>query len=190
MTYNPTEYWQAAGTDTAHREHESRFVRADVFAEQERALLATLDGLEFKSVLEVGCGFGRITRLVSERWPEASYTAIDLSAERLASAQRKAPNVEFIQTTIQGYKTRRKWDLVLAVETLMHVPGGEVEQVIERLLAMTRKHLVTLDWAVPLPAGTAIAPWNECHDYAGLYGERLRSVEQVGPLQAVYVVEP
>jgi cyclopropane fatty-acyl-phospholipid synthase-like methyltransferase len=187
MTYDPLAYWSRAGSDPTMPDHEANFVRTDVFAEQERRLIAALEGLDFRSILEVGCGFGRITKLVSERWPDATYTAIDLSPERLESAARKAPGVEFVEATVQGYKTRRKWDLVLAVEMLMHVPEDEVAAVVERLCGLSRRWVVSLDWSEPI-AGE-IAPWNALFDYPALYGERLVRAERVGPLQSLYVVD-
>ena len=42
------------------------------------------------AVLEVGCGVGAQTVTVASRSPEASLTAIDLSAESLAAARKRA----------------------------------------------------------------------------------------------------
>lgn len=187
MNYNPTEYWEATGRDRENTEHESNFVRTEVFARQEERLLALLEGLEFRSVLEVGCGWGRITELVHERWPDAEYTAIDLSRDRLMSAQRKAPGVTFVRSTVQGYGPARRYDLVLAVEILMHVVPSEIEAVIARLLSFSSRHVVSLDWAVPISG--EVSPWNFCHPYGELYGSHLVSVHPAGPLQAIFLAD-
>lgn len=149
--------------------------------------METLSRLEFRSIFEVGCGSGRITRLVHQRWPGVQYTAIDLSLDRLMSARARAPRVEFIHSMVQSFRPHRTWDLVLAVEVLMHIPASDIASVIDRLFTFARRNVVTLDWAVPIDR--PIAPWNDLHDYAELYGKRLLSVEQVG-LQAIYVGAP
>src|SRR5436189_3719477 len=39
-------------------------------------------------VLELGCGFGRITRLLAGEFPRAQIHALDLSEDQLANARR------------------------------------------------------------------------------------------------------
>jgi trans-aconitate methyltransferase len=153
-----TDYWRARG-----RRYEAEFVRSAVFEQQERALLNVLAHLEYDSVLEVGCGFGRITALVMEREPSL-YTAIDVSADMLASARARIPRVDFVQSSILDYKPGRQWDLVLAVEVLMHVPPHEIEATINTMRSMSARHLVTLDYVGDRP----LAAHNWKHDYARL----------------------
>jgi trans-aconitate methyltransferase len=185
-TLDPHVYWTAAGFDPAHPEHERHFVRTQTFAAQEEALMAVLERLEFRSVLEVGCGWGRITKIVRKRWPAIPYTAIDISPERLASASRKAPDVEFVESSIADYRPGRQWDLVLAVETLMHVPPDEIAAAVDRLHRLARRHIVSLDWTADL-GSKPIAAHNWRHDYAELYGSVLVRTEPVG-LQSIHVV--
>ena len=57
------------------------------------------------TVLEVGCGVGAQTITLAQRSPEARFTAVDVSTQSLAEAQRKASqagltNVEFRQADI------------------------------------------------------------------------------------------
>lgn len=59
------------------------------------------------SILEVGCGVGSQTITLAQRSPNASFTAIDVAAESLAAAQRRAhaaglPNVEFRRADIHA----------------------------------------------------------------------------------------
>jgi SAM-dependent methyltransferase len=57
------------------------------------------------TVLEVGCGVGAQTITLAQRSPDARFTSIDISADSLAEAQRRADragltNVEFRQADI------------------------------------------------------------------------------------------
>src|SRR5688572_8818424 len=47
-----------------------------------------------RSIYDLGCGPGTITRLLAERWPEAAVTGIDSSADMLAKARQEAPRAE------------------------------------------------------------------------------------------------
>lgn len=189
MTYDPIAYWQRAGADPTVRDHETNFVRTPVFQHpQEGPLLGVLERLDgFGSILEVGCGWGRITKLVHERWPNLPYTAIDLSPERLQSAAEKVSGVEFIRSTIQGFRARRKWDLVLSVETLMHVPPAEIQNVVDLLVARSRKYVVTLDWNTDL-GGKPVSSHNFLFDYPDLFRPLPVTVTQIDR-QGIHVAE-
>jgi SAM-dependent methyltransferase len=59
------------------------------------------------TVLEAGCGVGAQTLPLAQRSPDASFTSVDVSAESLAEARRRADaaglaNVEFLQADIFG----------------------------------------------------------------------------------------
>jgi ubiquinone/menaquinone biosynthesis C-methylase UbiE len=85
----------------------------------ERKLLHSLVDFSNKSVLEVGCGEGRLT------WQFADKTkyvvAIDPEAEKIAVAKKNSPKdlknrVEFLEGTLLDYKLKKglpKFDVVL-----------------------------------------------------------------------------
>src|SRR6185503_2880674 len=69
---------------------------------QERFLFDVLrrSGVPMRRVLEIGCGFGRITKLLAQAWTDADVTALDLSPEQLANARRycgENPRVHLVQ---------------------------------------------------------------------------------------------
>jgi len=59
MSYIPNEYWTQRGKD-----YKKNFKYDDKFELQEQILIEYLKKYSFDSVLEVGCGFGRITKLL------------------------------------------------------------------------------------------------------------------------------
>jgi len=70
------------------------------------------------TVLEAGCGVGAQTLTLAQRSPDARFTSIDISAESLAEAKRRADvagltNVEFGQRNI--------FDLPFAAQSFDHI---------------------------------------------------------------------
>ncbi len=58
-----------------------------------------------RKVLEAGCGVGAQTIILAERSPDARFTSVDVSADSIAEAKRRADragltNVDFLQTDI------------------------------------------------------------------------------------------
>ena len=110
----------------------------------------------FSTVLEVGCGFGRITRLLLSNFPNIhEYLAIDLSPDQIENAKeftrpvietRKDNPLNFIVSDIQSFQNQRKYDLVIASEVLMHILPSEIEKAMIKLVSMSNRHVVNIDW--------------------------------------------
>ena len=54
--------------------------------------MAACDGLAPQQVLDVGCGTGELLATMAQRWPQTSFTGLDLSAEMLSVAGAKDYN--------------------------------------------------------------------------------------------------
>ena len=156
MTFDSVAYWQhtAPPVYPAH-------------AAQESVLSDVLFGLDFGSVLEVGCGDGRITQLLAGLSSEP-ITALDVNAERVASTIRRVPGTVGVHSNIVDFSTDQRWDLVIAVEVLMHVPPEGIEAACDNLRRLSAGWIVTCDWTEPLPASKQRAEHNWLHDYQRL----------------------
>lgn len=164
MSYNPTAYWLKQGRAKAVKRD------GDATLQQEQVLAELLNGLTFDSVLEVGCGDGRVTALVQRHRP-ASYLAIDLSPHRIATASKRVPGVEFEVSSLEDFEpSGRRWDLVIAAEVLMHIPTADIAGATNKLAYMSNRHVVTVDWAEGTPTpDRPKTDWCFLHDYPALY---------------------
>ena len=85
MSYNPSEYWHERG-----KVYKKNFVYDKDKRLQEEFLLTHLNGISgsFKSVLELGCGFGRITKLLLTNYSNITeYLAVDMSPHQIENAK-------------------------------------------------------------------------------------------------------
>lgn len=181
MTFDARAYWTRTVPD-----FEDMMPFSPITPEhsaQEAALLDVLNGLEFDSALEVGCGLGRITSILAGMTDDLS--AIDIGSDQVTVTKRRVPAASITQMAIQEFEPNRTWDLVLASEVLMHIPPDEIEAVCDKLRGLARKWVVTIDWTTPL-GHKPIAEHNWLHDYRALFG----SVERVIPtgLQSIFVI--
>jgi SAM-dependent methyltransferase len=169
--FNVNEYWLERGRTYMQ---ESR-TPAEFHRLQERFLLDLLrrSGLPMRRVLEIGCGFGRITKRLAETWPEAELTALDLSPEQLANARRtcgNCPTVSFRQYDFYSGQPLPggDYDAVVAIEVFLHHPPGFVVQLFQRLAGAAR-HIVSIDWSEDWPGPLPEHVW--VHDYQKLFAE-------------------
>ncbi|HET6157588.1 MAG TPA: trans-aconitate 2-methyltransferase [Dongiaceae bacterium] len=71
-----------------------------------------------RTIYDLGCGPGNITRLLAERWPNAAVTGIDSSPDMLVKARNEAPAVTFDQADIGSWSPPAPADLLYTNATL------------------------------------------------------------------------
>jgi trans-aconitate 2-methyltransferase len=76
-------------------------------------------------VVDVGCGPGSLTRSLADRWPDATVTGVDSSADMIAAAEPLAipGRLEFVRADLRDWRPAAPVDLVVANAVLQWVPG-------------------------------------------------------------------
>ena len=184
MTFDPDSYWRSmgewlAGPGAATSQHK----------ESERLLAEVLRDLgPIDSVVDLGCGRGRIASLLEKVLPEAAYTGVDIGEAQIEATQKIRPDGDFYTARLQDFDPDRKWDLVIISEVLMHIPPSDIQAVCTKVKTLADKWIVTIDWTQPLSG--KIAEWNWLFDYPALFGPE--SVMQAIPTgkQTIFVIRP
>ena len=185
------KYWvdRSVGYEKEFNKH--NFFLKRYFKLQEDILIDLLKKeIDFNSVLEVGCGFGRITKLVTENFPTVErISVIDISPAQIENAKRyvNSGKVKFLCGKIQDLNIHSEnYDLVLASEVLMHINFTEIDTVIKQLVRISKKHIINLDW-YRQTSGVESGGYCFVHDYEGIYKKYGCKVEVVDiPRQPIY----
>jgi len=175
MGYQPVKYWKERG-----KVYQKEFVHSKSFQEQEKVLVEYLKQLFFDTVLEFGCGFGRITKLLLENFSIKKYDAFDLSSDQIKNAQKfckKFKNVNFSVSTIQDFKSKEKYNIVLGTEVLLHVIPKEINRIISHLVTFSDSHMINIDWSQE-DVNQTKASHNFLHDYKKIYNN-INGVQEV-----------
>jgi trans-aconitate 2-methyltransferase len=86
-------------------------------------------------VLDLGCGTGELTEMVSESLPESGVLGIDSSSQMLKKAiQKKRPGLDFKLCSIE--EITNKWDLIFSNAAIQWVDNHD--QLIPRLVSLLR----------------------------------------------------
>lgn len=86
-------------------------------------LLARIDAIEPRAVVDLGCGPGNLTSLLAQRWPGAKVTGVDSSAEMITRARTTEPAVEFVQADLREWQPASQVDVLVSNATLQWIPG-------------------------------------------------------------------
>jgi len=78
-----------------------------------------------RSVLDAGCGTGRVARELARRGVDV--VGVDLDPDMLATARRRSPELQWVQADLAGLDLGRTFDVVVAAGNVMILltPGTE-----------------------------------------------------------------
>lgn len=144
------------------------FRRNPAYDAQEQAIIAALRSVQFSTVFEFGCGFGRITKLILEAARPSLYVATDVSAAMLKDAARHVGDsgvLVFAQVDLDAVTACGPADLAVAVEVLMHRTPEQVARDVRTLSATSARHILTADWDEMGRNGVGCY----AHDYRALF---------------------
>ncbi len=98
-------------------------------AERARAfhdLVAQVADLDPASVVDLGCGPGTMTVTLADRWPDATVSGVDSSAEMISAAQRLSrPRLTFELGDVQTWQPEQPVDLIVSNAVLHWVAGHQ-----------------------------------------------------------------
>lgn len=102
------------------------------------------EGRDYKEILEIGCGTGHMTELLTGAFPSARITAVDIADGMVAYASNRLENsnITFLCTDAEEMPLERKYDLIISNATFQWF--NHLEQTLARLLnALTENGLLS-----------------------------------------------
>ncbi len=155
--FDPSEYWEERHRvfHDSHKAVGHTGISAEANAEQyELKLRLILDAIERhsgsrrgKTLLDAGCGIGLLTR----RFVEAGFSVVgaDFCATAIERAVSEGIDAEFVVSPLATLELGRRFDVVVAIDVLLHVVD---EEVWTQTLSALARHLsedgllVIVDW--------------------------------------------
>lgn len=109
---------------------------ADIRFRAGQDLIARIPKAGYKTICDLGCGTGHLTRILADNFPGARVTGIDSSPEMLAEARREFPGMNWVCADINSWSPQTPPDLIYSNAALHWVPSHE--QLLPSLLRMLR----------------------------------------------------
>ncbi|MCA9052480.1 MAG: class I SAM-dependent methyltransferase [Planctomycetaceae bacterium] len=95
------------------------------------------DNLPVRSILDLGCGTGNLSVLMAERYPEASLTVVDLSAESLEVCRRRVAPLTTLQVCEADFRALDyapgAFDLIVSSIAVHHLELLEKRQLFQQI---------------------------------------------------------
>ena len=87
-----------------------------------RDLLAAVPTPDVRVAVDIGCGPGNSTEALRARFPGAAITGLDSSADMLAAARSRLPDLRFDRVDIEEWRDPGPFDVILANAVLQWIP--------------------------------------------------------------------
>ncbi len=149
--------------------YDRRFQQLEAAGADVHGEAAFVASLEPSSVLDAGCGTGRVAAELARRG--VGVVGVDLDETMLEVARRKAPGISWVQADLSTLSLGRRFDLVvMAGNVLLFVAPGTEAQVVERACAhlLPGGRLVAGFSLGPLAKGVTLADYDAMASAAGL----------------------
>jgi SAM-dependent methyltransferase len=104
-----------------------------------RLILGLLGSIDFRTVLDVGCGSGTLLEAVSSRFSGLTLSGVDVSENALEAAAMRMPG-DFQVLDLGREYLKSSFDLVLCCDVLEHIEDDR--RAIMHLRKMTRRYLL------------------------------------------------
>jgi SAM-dependent methyltransferase len=115
------------------RDYDERFVRLAAQGHDVHGEANLVASLGLHSVLDAGCGTGRIAMELARRG--LGVVGVDLDAEMLAAARDKAPLIPWIQADLEDVDLDRTFDgIVMAGNVMIFLTSGTEAAVVANLV--------------------------------------------------------
>jgi len=99
-------------------------------------LQEVVEKLDFESVLDFGCGYGRLCKAFDPQF----YTGIDLNPNAVAKAKELNENYNFLEINVDSEYSQA--DLTMAYTVFLHLDDETLLNILERLRKTTKKYLI------------------------------------------------
>ncbi|GAC1317865.1 MAG: class I SAM-dependent methyltransferase [Acidimicrobiales bacterium] len=129
--------------------------------------VALLERLGVGSVLDAGCGTGRVAIELARRGHDVA--GVDLDPVMLATARKHAPQVPWLEADLAEFRLDRSFDaIVMAGNVMIFVaPGQEAAVVANVSLHLAPGGLLVAGFSLR-PGGLDVATYDACAGEAGL----------------------
>jgi len=104
--------------------------------------VASVDS-ENPAILDIGAGTGLLSAFLMKRYPEASFTLIDISEKMLDMAKDRFENnsnVKYIAADYSKYDFADKYDIVISALSIHHLEDEEKEELYKKSYSILKEN--------------------------------------------------
>ncbi len=103
---------------------------------------------ERPDILDIGAGTGLLSAFMMEKYPQASFTLIDISEKMLDVAKdrfRSRSNVKYIVANYSKYHFEEKYDMVVSALSIHHLEDEEKKEIYRKSYSLLKQNGILIN---------------------------------------------
>ncbi len=149
FNYSTLEYWTKIEGPHYFNYWKAQNEDLSSYQLQCQILISRLKEIDFKSILDYGCGYGRILKHIGINFPFTTIEGCDISQHQLKNAKKYLGNNSKCKLFLIDGKIIPKadnfYDVVYTVDVLLHQTHDLINDVRKELLRVTNKYLLLFE---------------------------------------------
>ena len=102
--------------------------------------------VKINSILEIGCGIGHNLKILENKYPNASFTGIDIQKYAIERGKKLYPKFNFICESADDFLEKpNKFDLIFTRMFLIHIHPKKIENIIKKI-ALRSNYLASIEY--------------------------------------------
>ena len=99
-------------------------------------LFEHLDKIQFSSIVDIGCGDGKVTKEIARRYSEKRVCGIDYSEQAISLARLLVSQANFYSHDILRQSFQSKFDVGCSIEVIEHIPTDLLPKFVDAMADM------------------------------------------------------
>ncbi|MBK9926018.1 MAG: methyltransferase domain-containing protein [Anaerolineales bacterium] len=151
-SYNPKAYWIEQGETYKQKYHErfEKRLQENGYDRNIGVLMSTLHEFDFKSILDVGCGYGLYLQVIEQEFPDLDdIQGCDISLTQLEEAREfLGPDSRVKLSETDGIHLPypdKHFDIVITYGVCIHVADNKIEDFLLEILRVARQAYIFIE---------------------------------------------
>ena len=169
LKYNPKIFWDNIGGEKYFNQFESKEGQRN-----ENIFLEKIDEFKPKSIIDIGCGYGRYLKVISKNFPNIRLVGIDISSSQIKYARKYCENysnIEFFE--IDGKHIpyeKNSFDMSITYGCLQHVRHRDLNYFFTQIKSITKQYSILIEYDKPYRYNPMKNKyWHYNHNYNNLF---------------------
>jgi spore coat polysaccharide biosynthesis protein SpsF len=103
------------------------------------------------SVLELGCNIGNNLISLKKIYKKSSFTGVEINKEACKKIIKRDSAINVINSSINNFKTKNKFDLVICKGVLIHIHPKQLKSIYKKIYNLSKKYILIAEYYSPTP---------------------------------------
>jgi ubiquinone/menaquinone biosynthesis C-methylase UbiE len=174
INYNPKIFWNSFGGKKYFNQFDSKEGERN-----ESIFLEYINKFKPRSIIDIGCGYGRYLKVISKKFPNIRLVGVDISSSQIEYAReycKDFPNIEFFE--IDGKNLpfdKGSFDMSITYGCLQHIKPKKLNYFFKQIKSISKYYSIFIEYDNQKKYNPMKDKyWHYNHNYSKLFENKIK----------------